>query len=113
MEMHDEYDKKRDMMKMLLTMLKSDASSEVSKGLNPPMEEKAPEGMPKDAKGLSVEKISVMPGDEKMADEAPSMADAVMPKGEPMTSESPMDEEMEDEPMDMHAFGSLMKKKKK
>jgi|SRR6266853_1048832 len=52
----DNMDEKHKMIQMLLGMLKSSASKEVSDGMKPPA----------DAKGLSVEKVSVIP--HKMAD---------------------------------------------
>lgn len=58
--MMDEFAEKRGMVKMLMDMLKKSAAGEVAGGL------KAPEPMPEDGKGVSVEKLSVMP--HKMAD---------------------------------------------
>lgn len=120
----DEFEEKRGMVKMLLDMLKRNASDEVSGSM------KAPEGMPKDAHGLEIEKVSVMPGDHKddmpedMSPEGASMADEVLPKGSiaeemkraPEMAAEDDKEHMEDEgddDMPAAPFMSLMKKKGK
>lgn len=121
----DGFDEKRSMVKMLMEMLKRNASDEVAGSM------KAPEGMPKDAHGLEIEKVSVMPGDKKedmpdddMSPEGASMADEVLPKGSiaeemkrapEMAAEDDkehMDEEGDDE-MPAAPFMSLMKRKNK
>ncbi len=114
----DEMESKQGMIKLLLEMLKSSAAKEVSDGMKPL------EGTP-DAKGLEIEKVSVMPHDEHMGDESPeeaSLADKIMPHGDMAAEgspaeeaqESPMEEahEMEDE-SPAPAFASFMKRKKK
>jgi hypothetical protein len=107
----DEMDDKRNMIQMLLQMLKSSASDEVMGGM------KAPEGMPDDAKGLEIDKISVMPHDkaeEAMKDEhmEPSpeaaMADSVLSKGKPDME----DEDEEGDDMPSGPFSSFLKRKK-
>lgn len=111
----DEFEERRGMVKMLLDMLKQSAAGEVSDGM------KASEGMPEDAKGLEIDKVSVMPGKEEGDEESPeseSLADEVLPKGsiaEEMKRAPEMaaedDKEMDDEPSP--AFASLMKRKGK
>lgn len=66
--MMDEFAEKRGMVKILLDMLKNHASKEVSDGMAPPMP----------AKGLEIEKVSVMPH-EKHGMEPEKMADGGMP----------------------------------
>lgn len=103
----DEFDSKRDMVQMLLQMLKQSASDEVSKGLMPP----APEEMPKDAHGIEMEKVSVLPHDEhEESPEEATLADKIMPHGEP---EAHDDMEHNDEEPTTPAFASLMKRKLK
>lgn len=65
--MMDEFAEKRGMVKMLMDMLKHSAAKEVSDGMP------KPEMAPADGKGLSIEKVSVMPHEDgdmpaKMAD---------------------------------------------
>lgn len=125
----DSFEDKRGMVKMLLDMLKQSAAKEMSDGM------KVPEGMPKDAHGVEIEKVSVMPGDKAadmmdksddmheegdMSPEDESMADKVMTKGEPMAEiPHPMDEAPADMPAHdetsepLSAFSMLMKKKGK
>lgn len=123
--MMDEFDQKRDLVKSLLDMLKNSAGDEVMAGLKPP------EGMPEDAKGLEIEKVSVIPHDEKaedhdMSPEGETLADEVMHHGEHEMSkggEAKMEEPKEmplptedddmDDDMPMPAFASFMKKKGK
>jgi hypothetical protein len=88
--MMDEMEEKRGMVKMLLDMLKSSAAKEVSDGLKPP------EGMPKDAKGLEIEKVSVVPAHEM---------DEPMPEHDILTKELPEHEEEEGEEHEMHKGG--------
>lgn len=112
----DEIQEKRNMMQMLLKMLKSSAANEVGAGL------KAPEGMPKDAHGIEVEKVSLLPGEHMDGDESPEEASMPemdkpeLPMEKPsMPMESHDDESMEDDEDDMppSPFMSLMKKKGK
>lgn len=115
--MMDDFDEKRGMIQMLLNMLKGSASDEVRAGMP------KPEGMP-DAKGLEIEKISVMPhdkgGEEMPSDESPeaaTMADEVLPKGsiaEEMKRAPEMAAEDDEEGEDSApAFASFMKRKGK
>lgn len=110
----DDFQEKRNMVKMLLDMLKGSASDEVMGGM------KKPEGMPEDAKGLEMEKISVLPHDEHdegdESPEGPSLADEVLPKGsiaEEMKRAPEMAAEDDEEGEDSSpAFSSFMKRKK-
>lgn len=113
--MMDEFAEKRGMVKMLLDMLKGSAAKEVSDGMKPP------EGMPSDAKGLEIDKVSVMPHDkmddaEPMSPEAGTMADEILPKGaiaEEMARAPEMAKEDDEEGEDSSpAFSSFMSKKK-
>ncbi len=125
--MMDGFDEKRQMVKMLLDMLKGSAADEVSNGL------KKPEGEG-DMHGLQVEKVEVLP-DHRMDEPTPEhdvemhsdgIADEVLPKGSiaeemkrapEMAAEDDAESHAEDDNDDMedspsHAFASLMKKKK-
>lgn len=119
----DEFQEKRGMIKMLLDMLKHSASDEVMNGM------KVPEGMPADAKGLEVEKVSVLPHDEhmegdEMSPEDATLADKVMSHGDEKMSEGgmvmdepkemplPMDDDDMDDENPLPPFSSLMGKKK-
>lgn len=110
--MMDEFEAKHDLIQKLLSMLKSSAVNEVEGGLHPPI----PEGIPKDAKGMEIEKVSMIPGEEgketSESPEAESLADEVMGHGhdepEPMgETDVPEHEDAEEMP----AFSMLMKKK--
>lgn len=111
----DEFDEKRNMVKMLLDMLKGSASEEVMNGM------KKPEGMPEDAKGLEIEKVSVLPHEHEepsdISPEAATMADEVLPKGsiaEEMKRAPEMAAEDDEEGVDSSsAFSSFMKRKGK
>lgn len=113
--MMDEFAEKRSMVKMLMDMLKQSAADEVSHGM------KAPEGMPADAKGLEVEKVSMIPHEAHdempMSPEASTMAaDAMSHDDDSMDAEKERapemaaEDDMDDEPMP--PFASLMGKKK-
>ncbi len=107
--MLDEMEEKRGMIKMLLEMLKGSAADEVMGGM------KKPEGMPEDAKGLEIEKVSVLPhdGHEDMSPEGESLADEVLPKGSIAEEMKRAPEEDDEEGTDSSAFSSFMKRKGK
>ncbi len=113
--MMDDFEEKRNMVKMLLEMLKGSAAKEVSDGMQ------KPEGMP-DAKGLEIEKVSVLPHDEHESDdespEGETLADQVLPKGsvaEEMkrAPEMAAEDDMENDDEPASAFSSFLRKKKK
>lgn len=107
----DEFDSKRDMIQMLLQLLKGSASDEVMGGM------KTPEPLPGDTHGLEVEKIKVMPhdGEEATPEDAhdePPMADSILKKGEPADDEADQGLMDEEDDMPSSPFASFLKKKK-